>query len=248
MLTVEDIKANLKTSSYDFLRDNPMLGNNILLLTVGGSYSYGTAIEASDLDMRGIVKSPNKAKGANEFFSFVDRGTDTSVFSVDSAIKLLIDAYPSLIETLGVNPEHILFSTEAGKLLIENRKLFLSKRVVRSFTYLSNSLLYKLNNDLARPHKAAKYQMHILRWYLTCIDILEKGDIFTNRSADLDLLMPIRNGLYVDKDGKTDSRFFDLAKTWEDKLYDASLKTQLPDRPNMKAVNLFKSDIEQLIY
>lgn len=248
MLTIEDIKTNLKTSRYDFLRDNPMLGNNILLLTVGGSYSYGTAIDASDVDMRGIVKSPNKANGSNEFFSFVDRDTDTSVLSLDSAIKLLIDAYPSLLETLGVNPEHILFSTEAGKFLIENRKLFLSKRVVQSFTYSSNSLLYKLNNDLARPHKAAKYQMHILRWYLTCIDILENGDIVTNRAADLDFLMPIRNGQYVNKDGKTDSRFFDLAKIWEDKLYDASLKTQLPDRPNMKAINRFKSDIEQLIY
>ena len=40
-MTVEEIREKLKTSEYDFLRNNKHLGSNIILLGLGGSYSYG---------------------------------------------------------------------------------------------------------------------------------------------------------------------------------------------------------------
>ena len=44
-MTVEEIREKLKTSEYDFLRNNKHLGSNIILLGLGGSYSYGMNIE-----------------------------------------------------------------------------------------------------------------------------------------------------------------------------------------------------------
>lgn len=48
----------LANKDYAFLTESPLLGNNILLLTLGGSHAYGTNVETSDIDVRGITYNP----------------------------------------------------------------------------------------------------------------------------------------------------------------------------------------------
>ena len=60
ILTVEEIKKKLNNQEYDFLRTNEHLGENIILLGLGGSYSYGTNIESSDVDCRGVALNSKK--------------------------------------------------------------------------------------------------------------------------------------------------------------------------------------------
>ena len=54
-MTIEEIKESIKQPEYDFLRTSEHLGNNICLLTLGGSHAYGTNVEGSDVDIRGIA-------------------------------------------------------------------------------------------------------------------------------------------------------------------------------------------------
>ena len=44
----------IKKSEYDFIRDNEHLGDNIILLTLGGSYAYGMNKEGSDVDIEAL--------------------------------------------------------------------------------------------------------------------------------------------------------------------------------------------------
>ena len=52
-MAYEFIKEALNTEEYSFLHTNPHLGDNIILLGLGGSYAYGTNNETSDIDIRG---------------------------------------------------------------------------------------------------------------------------------------------------------------------------------------------------
>lgn len=47
-------KDLLLNEEYNFLRENEHLGDNIILLGLGGSHAYGTNIEGSDIDIRAL--------------------------------------------------------------------------------------------------------------------------------------------------------------------------------------------------
>lgn len=57
-MNIKDMKEKINSKEYDILRNKKELGNNIILLTTGGSYAYGTDIHTdkheSDFDVRGV--------------------------------------------------------------------------------------------------------------------------------------------------------------------------------------------------
>ena len=86
-MSVKDINTVLESESYDFLRTNPHLGNNIILLGYGGSHAYGTNNENSDVDIRGIAtRTKREILTGNDFEQVVNTATDTTVYSFDKII------------------------------------------------------------------------------------------------------------------------------------------------------------------
>lgn len=76
-MTLDAIKTLLASKQYDFLRTNPHLGNRIVLLTLGGSYAYGTNTENSDVDIRGCaLNSPSDILGLTSFEQVIEKETD----------------------------------------------------------------------------------------------------------------------------------------------------------------------------
>lgn len=333
-----DIKQLLNSSEYDFLRTNPHLGNNIILLTFGGSYSYGTNIEGSDIDIRGIaVNQKSDLIGMSNFEQAVNEQTDTTIYGFNKIVSLLLNCNPNTIEMLGCKPEHYFYLHPVGKSLIENRKMFLSKKAVYSFGGYANQQLRRLQNALAhdqypqpekekhilgtcksvmanfqstydnmpqgavklyidqsdkedyeteifidanlnhyplRDFKAMnselgnviglysklgkrntkkddlhlnKHAMHLIRLYLMCIDILEKGDIITYREADHELLMSIRNGKYQKEDGTFDTSFFDIVDAYEKRMNNAAENSALPDKPDYHKIEQFVMDVNEKV-
>ena len=164
-MTIEDIKKLTCGPEYDFLRTNEHLGNKIIFLTLGGSYSYGTNVETSDVDIRGCaINSPSDILGLSNFDQFVDERTDTTIYSFNKLIRLLTSCNPNTIEMLGCKAEHYIYVNDVGREMLNNRKLFLSKRAVNAFGGYANAQLNRLENALARDRlEQAKKEEHIRR-------------------------------------------------------------------------------------
>lgn len=68
-MTIKDIETKLSSEEYNFLKTDKNLGKNIILLTLGGSYAYGTNTENSDLDIRGCALNTKRQLLTNESLS-----------------------------------------------------------------------------------------------------------------------------------------------------------------------------------
>jgi predicted nucleotidyltransferase len=338
-MTVEQIKELLNGDEYDFLKTNPHLGKNIIMLGLGGSHAYGTNVEGSDVDIRGIaLNTKMDVLGGGGFEQVVHEATDTTIYSLNKIIGLLSNCNPNTIEMLGLKPEHYLWLSPVGQELLSNRKMFLSKRALYSFGGYATAQLRRLDNksmrtleqaqqekhilnsiitasyvwpekyqcfgendfvnlylddsdqdnydkeifmDIHLTHyplrdyksmwsdmknilsdyakigqrnkkaiehgKIAKHMMHLIRLYLMCIDILEKEEIITYREADLDYLMSIRYGKFLDENGHPIDGFYDIINEFENRMNYAAENTSLPDKPDHKKIKDFQMDINERI-
>lgn len=163
-MTIDEIKAALKTKEYDFLRNDEHLGKNIILLGFGGSHAYGMEHKDSDLDVRGIaLNSKPEILLNNDFDQVVDTPTDTTIYSFNKIIALLSSNNPNTVELLGLKPEHYLYLSDIGRELLDNRKMFLSKICIRSFAGYSQSQLRRLQNKAARLVGQAENEEYIFK-------------------------------------------------------------------------------------
>lgn len=157
MMTPEFFEQVVAMPEYDFLQTNPHLGKNIMFLTLGGSYAYGTNIEGSDIDIRGVaLERREDVLGLARFEQVVDTQTDTTVYAFRKYIGLICSCNPNTIEMLGCRPEQYHRVSPAGQLLLDNKKLFLSKRALHSFGGYANAQLRRLQNGCAKGEISAE--------------------------------------------------------------------------------------------
>jgi len=163
-MNIVQINEAIKAPEYDFLRNDKNLGENIILLGLGGSHAYGTENEHSDLDIRGIAtNSKRNILIRKDFEQVVERETDTTIYSFEKIVKLLCECNPNTIEILGLKPEHYLYLSPIGKELLKNKHLFLSKRAIHSFGGYANSQLRRMENKSARLVDQTKMEENILK-------------------------------------------------------------------------------------
>ena len=163
-MTIGQIKEKLKTEAYDFLRKDKNLGNNIIVLTLGGSHAYGMDKEQSDLDIRGIALNPKEEiLLGTDFEQKTDENTDTTVYSFNKIIQLLTSNNPNTIEILGCKPEQYLHLSDIGRELLDNKKMFLSKICIHTFGGYAGSQLRRMENKAARLVSQAQNEAYILK-------------------------------------------------------------------------------------
>lgn len=162
---IPDFGDLIRTGEYDFLRENPRLGDRIMVLGLGGSYAYGTSNEASDIDLRGVtLQLPSDLIGMTVFEQYEDGMTDTVIYGFNKIVRLLLECNPNTCEILGLDEDQYLIRSELGKELIERQKIFLSKRAIKSFGGYADAQLRRLQNALARDSMAqSEREGHILK-------------------------------------------------------------------------------------
>lgn len=107
--------------------------------------------------------------------------------------------------------------------------------------------LGKRNQNAIEHGKLAKHMMHLVRLYLMCFDILDRGEIVTYREKDHDFLMDIRNGKYLDDNRQPTKEFFDIVDDLEARLDRAKATTDLPDNPDYNKINEFVASVNERI-
>ena len=175
-MTIEDFKTLMNTSEYDFLRTNERLGSRIMLLGLGGSYAYGTNKEGSDIDFRGVtLMAPSDLLGLTEFEQYVDSNTDTVIYGFNKYVKLLLECNPNTCEILGLDPDQYLIKSEIGQELIDNCRLFLSKRAIKSFGGYADAQLRRMQNAIARDSMPqSEREQHIMKSVLNSLEDINR--------------------------------------------------------------------------
>lgn len=169
-MNITEIKSKVFFSDeYKFLKTNEHLGNNIILVGLGGSYAYGTNTENSDLDVRGCTLNAKKEILTNGIFSnkyffeqYTDKNTDSTIYSFNKLVYLLSKSRANALELLGLKDEHYLYVHPIGRQLLDNAHLFLSKNVIYTFGAYASSQLRKLNNKTIRAADQEQREKHIL--------------------------------------------------------------------------------------
>lgn len=107
------------------------LEKSVIYLTKAGSHSYGTNIETSDIDLRGISIPPAKYYlGVLDKFeqAIFNEPYDTTIFGIQKFIILALNNNPNCLELLFTDPSDHLIITEIGQSLLNIKESFLSKK------------------------------------------------------------------------------------------------------------------------
>lgn len=162
-MNLSEIKKEMQTSAYSFLKTNEHLGQNIILLGLGGSHAYGLNTKDSDLDIRGVaLNNKYDILLKKDFEQVIDNNTDTIIYSFEKMVNLLLNMNPNICEILGLKPEHYLYISPIGKELLGNKELFVSKRCINSFTGFANQQMYRLKQMTVGIQDQSELEQHIL--------------------------------------------------------------------------------------
>lgn len=147
--------------------------------------------------------------GLSNFEQVVNTETDTTVYSFNKLVNLLINCNPNTIELLGCKPEHYFLLTDVGRQMIENRGLFLSQKAVASFGGYATQQLRRLQNALAKDRVSqAQTEEHIkgalersIKSFEDKFTSFENGGIklLTDKSQRDDLDLEVYCNIHIDK-------------------------------------------------
>lgn len=235
---MNNFKEQLNSKEYDFLRTNPLFGEQLQMLCVSGSNSYGTNIDSSDLDIRGIaLELPKDLLLLKQSRNLADNHTDTTIYQFNSFLDLLIKGQPNTIELLGLREQDYLFKTYIFEEILKNKNIFLSQHILHRIKGYTKDE-YKNNSKISNEKKRNKSLMHIIRLYAFGIEIAN-GNIVTYSDKEQSLLLDIRNGKF------TDIEFKNILREYQEKFEIATNKSKIPEDVDVEQIEEFRIKINK---
>src|SRR6478736_4334230 len=192
------------------------LKERTIYMTRAGSHSYGTNIEGSDEDYRGVcIAPPEYYLGTMARFEQAEeKNPDLTVFCLRKFIHLAAQANPNVIELLftdpsdQISPEPIA-NYALGRRLFGMRHLFVTKKARYTYSGYAVAQLKKIKHNTEHSIEGSprweriqkfgyctKNAMHLVRLLRMCREILETGQVRVKR-ADAAELLAIRNGAWT---------------------------------------------------
>lgn len=246
------------------------LENSIQYEVRVGSVSYGVSSDNSDIDVLGFSIPPKEIifphlsgyiigfgqqpKKFEQFqkhhiFDNTDNKIyDITIYNIVKYFQLCMDNNPNMIDSLFVPDYCVIYSSEIGNLVRENKNLFLHKGSWFKFKGYAYSQLHKMDIKKANPESKRyesivkygydiKFAYHIVRLLDECQQILEFGDLDLQRNREQ--LKSIRRGEWTKEEIR--NYFFNQEKKLED-IYN---KSKIPKSPPVdKLKNLLLNCLE----
>lgn len=220
-----------------------------ILIGLGGSMAYGLDTPESDVDIRGIfLNPPEELIGLrHEQESLRPDSSDTVLYGLRKAMKLLLDCNPNAIELLGLREQDILYCSEDGRLILDNARAFLSQKAIFTFNGYAVKRRRQIQKlmDEDKPDKKAisKEMTHLIRAYAMGGDLLATGRVTTWREREHTLLMDIRSGKYQDSRGFPTPDYERLMEEYMGAFNSAAISAGLPKEPDWETVNKLTMEI-----
>ncbi len=237
------------------------LPNAIQLEVIMGSVAYGVSNDTSDIDVYGfcipdrsdvfphtigeIQGFGNQIKRFEQYqqhhIQHPDKPIeyDFTIYGIVKYFQLCMENNPNMIDSLFVPRRCILYSTQVGEMVRENRKLFLHKGSWHKFKGYAYSQLHKARNsvpDIGTKRRAdwekhgysTKFAYHVVRLISEVEMILTEHDLDLTRNREQ--LKSIRRGEW-----KIDqlTEYFEKKEKSLEQLY---LDSDLQHKPNQQAI------------
>jgi hypothetical protein len=206
----------------------------LVLLSRTGSRAYGTDNENSDHDFRGVYVADLRRlfslSGVNDSID-IDDPHDAVIYELGHFARLAYKANPTALELLWSDDYE---SAGLGDELRSQRKLFLSKRVLKTYGGYALSQIEKAKRGTggsrgADHHKRMKFKLHTLRLLQEGIHILRHNDGPMVRLPNTDALFDMAaQDIEV-----VEAQAQNMLATMD---YEAE-HTLLPDHPDVDAIN-----------
>lgn len=224
-----------------------------ILLGWGGSFAYGTNTDNSDKDLLGCFIAPAEYyyglhkmdEWRLETEKIGEETWDATIYEIRKLFHLWLVNNPHTLQLLWLQPHCYLHISPYGKQILENRQIFMSKRIYKSFIGYSRAqldlcykqakglssksgLLGKKRKDLIDKFgwdvKAGSQMIRLLR---TCLEALTTGELNVWRHDHREL-KSIKNGEWsIEQLEEESKRLFALAD-------EAFVRSTLPNEPDFK--------------
>lgn len=242
---------NYNTETLDWLEERT------ILLAPTGSYAYGTNTEESDRDYKGVCVPPKEyylgLKTFNEYnntggknFVNTKDDVDVSILHVSKFVKDLVECVPNSLEMLFLEETEYMKLTELGKLLRDNRHIFLSKKVFNKYGGYARSQASRMGQIAGKGREElykefgydTKMFMHSVRLLQSATEIFQTGDYNTKR-PNAEFLLWCRQGKYTLKEAEQMLEGLDF------QMNDAYRQTDLPKTAKYNTVNALLIEINE---
>jgi uncharacterized protein len=230
-----------------------------VLVGYRGSIAHGMYVPNTNLnsiddkDIMGVCIPPRKYYFAFDRCGFGDRGVhekfigewDCVCYEVKKFVSLLVKSNPNVLSLLWLDSQYYIHVSDIGRLLIENRSLFVTKKIYHSFTGYAHGQLHRMTNQVFEGYMGAKRKglvekygydtknaAHCIRLLRMGIEYLNEGVLYVDRSKkDGPELLEIKHGEWTLEQVKDEAdRLFKRAEV----VYDHS---SLPVEPDFNKVD-----------
>lgn len=114
-----------------------------------GSHAYGTNVEGSDKDYRGVFIQPTRTLLGTQYFPQIgDEKNDTTFYEIGNFIQLLAKGNPNMLELLNMPEECVIFKDEIWDKFFtpEVKQKFITTKLKHTFTGYAYAQIKKANS------------------------------------------------------------------------------------------------------